>query len=182
MSFLNRLICLVKGHKTSLFPGIGAPAAFQWTYPGQGPAPVPVIVPAPATMPVQPNTFIGIMRSTSSNTVSNTGIGIMSNTGISGPSRGGTGIHARGGAGHGIVAHTGPSYNLDLCPRCFELYVRPPPPICKNCQKEQGLHKNEVCDLPCQNCRRPLDAHVDGKCLFEASDYKGASYEAILGT
>lgn len=160
MSFLNRLICLVKGHKTSLFPGIGAPAAFQWTYPGQGPAPVPVIVPAPATMPVQPNTFIGIM----------------SNTGISGPSRGGTGIHAIGGAGHGIVAHTGPSYNLDLCPRCLELYVRPPPPVCKNCGAEEGLHK-ENCDLPCQNCRKPREAHDGEKCLFEASEYQGMTFE-----
>jgi len=34
----------------------------------------------------------------------------------------------------------------------------------------------------CGNCKHPKAAHVDGKCLFEASDYKGASYEAILGT
>ena len=157
MSFWKRLICLFKGHDTSLFPGIGAPAAFQWTYPGQGPAPTPVIVPAPATVPVQMNTFFGI-------------------AGIRGPSRGGIGVHAIGGAGQGIVAHTGPSYNLDLCPRCFELYVRPPPPICKNCGSEEGLHK-ENCDLPCQNCRKPREAHDGEKCLFEASEYKGMTFE-----
>jgi len=160
MSFWKRLICLFKGHETSLFPGIGAPAAFQWTYPG---AEVPKVDPGPD--PTRPAYGVPVPISS-----------IIGTVGFTGPSRGGTGIHAVGGAGHGIVAHTGPAYNLDLCPRCMTLYMALPPPRCKHCHTEKGLHKDGVCDLPCQNCRRPLDAHIDGKCLFEASDYKGAVY------
>jgi len=160
MSFWKRLSCFFLGHKTSLYPGIGAPAAFQWTYPGQGPVPIPVIVPAPATVPVQMNTFLGIAA------------------GIRGPSRGGIGVHAVGGAGHGIVAHTGPAYNLDLCPRCLALYAAPPAPCCKHCHQEKGLHEKN-CALPCGNCGKPVEAHLEGKCLFEASEFKGLSFEAV---
>lgn len=164
MSFWNRLVCLVKGHETSLFPGIGAPASFAWTYPGAAVEKAP-----PVTEPKPVLTVTGTPASAGQF------MGISGVAGISGPSRGGTGIHAVGGAGHGIVAHTGTAYNLDLCPRCLTLYVALPPPICVNCGTEKGLHK-EFCPLPCQNCGKPTEAHIEGKCLFEASEYKGARW------
>lgn len=155
MNFWNRLICLFKGHQTSLFPGIGAPVALQWTYPGRRPVPNSVIVSA-ALPPAQPDTRIGII-------------------GHSRSVRAGPGIHAVGGVREGVVAHTGATYNLDLCPRCFTLYATLPPPLCKHCYTERELHK-ENCDLPCQNCQKPLEDHLDGKCLFDASSYKGSVY------
>ena len=159
MSFWNRLVCLVKGHKSSLFPGIGAPAAFQWTFPGEAPPPPLVKVSAPSAPAIS-----GMIQS-----------GLGGNIGIVGPSKGSTGIHAVGGAGYGIPSHTGPTFNLDLCPRCLTLFAAKPPPTCENCGLEKGLH-DDFCDLPCQNCGKPKEAHDGGKCLFEASEYKGARW------
>jgi hypothetical protein len=73
-------------------------------------------------------------------------------------------------------AHEGPAYNLNLCQRCLALYVSAPPPLCKHCHTEKEFHK-EICGLPCRNCGKGPDAHIDKKCLFEASEYKGPSYE-----
>lgn len=73
------------------------------------------------------------------------------------------------------VVH-GPSYNVDLCQRCLALYVSPPPPTCANCHAVERLHKEGFCDLPCESCGKPREVHLEGKCPFEASNWRGTRW------
>jgi hypothetical protein len=71
---------------------------------------------------------------------------------------------------------SGPAYSVDLCQRCLTLYVSPPPPICANCSAVEHLHKEGFCATPCESCGKPREVHLDGKCPFEASNYKGTRW------
>lgn len=152
MTLWRKLVCLVVGHKSSLFPGTGiaAPLTIVWAYPdptaAQNPHPAP---PAPARA-------IGGVGSIGAPNYSIHGLNTF----------------------QGPPTKQGPSFNLDLCQRCLALYVAPPAPICCHCNSIKELHTEDgYCMRPCQNCGHARETHTEGKCLFDASSYKGTMWE-----
>lgn len=144
MRRLQKIVCFVLGHKTSLFPGVGPPMALQWAYPdptAPKPLPTPVVVATSGNI-IIPSPITGSGYNT-----------------FQGP-----------------PIRQGPTFHLDLCRRCLALYVNEPPPVCVNCNSEKSLHEDDFCVRPCQNCGKPREVHIDNKCPFEASSYKGTKW------
>jgi hypothetical protein len=88
----------------------------------------------------------------------------------------GFGVRGIGALYNSTPSIRGPAYNVDLCQRCLTLYVSPPPPICANCHAVERLHREGFCDQPCESCGKQREVHLDGKCPFEASNWKGTRW------